>query len=558
MKARLFAGLVLAATLCAQTPPTTGSISGRVFDADTGEPLPGLQVGSREVGYATTDADGRYVIRGVLPQVARINIPAAGGGAMATSDSVSRRVTVVSNRDTGNVDLPVRIHGSISGRVLDADGNPVQGIRVSAIMGQYSRDGGINGGREYSNGTLWYETRNTVTDDRGLYTIDGLYPGRSYWLLSYWASPRGVPLHVLSDAPAEPQMRRPSMVPAFHPAAPSLDAAVPVVLRSAERRENVDIRISRAPSYCLEATITSAGIPPPLRFAVVEEEIFRLAEYSTRQAILGPDGRIRVCDLHPGEFRLIAVHGTATTLIGMRPITVTDVDVRGVTLDADAAAAPPALSGEIAWDGEGTQAPEDVSVRVGIPPFSGQRMISATTRIPSAFVLTPAPAIPYSLNINGLQARHYVKDITYNGSSVLHRAIVPGSGEGKLQITIGRDGGRIAVQVQTDAGEPVADSLVSILPMSAQTEQEAATSVVAGLTNEQGAFVAEGLRPGMYLVIAPRNLLPFKRLLPMGTVLLDKTPEVLRKLLNSRTRGTLVEAAPGGAHAVIVRRTPVE
>jgi hypothetical protein len=536
-----------------------GSISGRVTDADTGAPLAGQEVGSREVGYATTGADGRYVIRGVPPQVIRIDVRGAGGNAMATSNSISRQVTVVSNRDTGNVDLPVRLQGSISGRVLDADGNPLQGLRVVAIMRQYSRDGGINGGREYSNGTLWHDLTSTsslfnrITDDRGFYNIDGLYSGRSYWIMAYAARPPRNSTGTVSDAPADPKARAPSIMPAYHPAARSLDAAVPVVLKAAERRESVDIRIARAPSYCLAATITAAGIPPPLQVAVVEEELFRLDDYLSRQTTLGPDGKIRVCDLYPGEFRLLVMQGAV--LAAMRSITVTDADVRGVTLNA---AAPPALEGEIAWDVDNAQTVQDVRVRVGITPFSGARMISTATRIPDSFILTPAPLTPYSLQITGLQAGQYVKDITYNDSSVLRGAIVPGSGGGRLRITVGRDGSRMTVQVNNDAGEPIPDSLVSILPLSAQSEQDVATSVIVGLTDEHGTFSAEGLRPGMYSVIAPRNLLPFKRLLPGGTVLLDKTPEVLRKLLNARSRGTLVEAAPGGVQTVVVRRTLVE
>jgi hypothetical protein len=191
-------------------------------------------------------------------------------------------------------------------------------------------------------------------------------------------------------------------------------------------------------------------------------------------------------------------------------------------------------------------------------------MISTTTRIPDTFILTPAPLTPYSLQITGLQAGQYVKDITYNDSSVLRGAIVPGSGGGRLRITVGRDGSRMTVQVNNDVGEPIPDSLVAILPLSAQPEQEVATSVVVGLTNEQGTFIAEGLRPGLHSVIAPRNLLPFKVMLPacatcpIGTVLLDKTPEVMRKLLNSRARGALVEAVPGGFQSVVIRRILVE
>jgi hypothetical protein len=238
-------------------------------------------------------------------------------------------------------------------------------------MRQYSRDGGINGGSEYSNGTLWFDLTSTsslfnrITDDRGFYSIDGLYSGRSYWILAYPARPPRNSTGIVSDVPVDPQARRQSIMPAYHPAARFSDAAVPVVLKAAERRDNVDIRISRAPSYCLEATITAAGIPPPLQVAVVEEELFRLDDYSSRQATLGPDGKIRVCDLYPGEFRLLVMR--EGTLIGIWPITVTNADVLGVILNA---AAPPGLSGEIAWDVGNAQMVQDVRVRVGITPFS--------------------------------------------------------------------------------------------------------------------------------------------------------------------------------------------
>jgi hypothetical protein len=60
--------LLLALTLVAsatpeQTPaPTQGqavTISGRVVDADTRKPLAGVEVGSRQLGWVTTDNDGR-------------------------------------------------------------------------------------------------------------------------------------------------------------------------------------------------------------------------------------------------------------------------------------------------------------------------------------------------------------------------------------------------------------------------------------------------------------------------------------------------------------------
>src|SRR6185436_8832128 len=108
------------------TPTTTGSVSGRVVDADTQIPIPDVTVravirsGSRS-GVATafnsapTDADGRYVIQRIPSGQVAVLIE---NGTTSTTDVVPRNVTIVGGSDTSNVDFQARMRAQVWGRVL--------------------------------------------------------------------------------------------------------------------------------------------------------------------------------------------------------------------------------------------------------------------------------------------------------------------------------------------------------------------------------------------------------------------------------------------------------
>jgi hypothetical protein len=100
---------------------------------------------------------------------------------------------------------------------------------------------------------------------------------------------------------------------------------------------------------------------------------------------------------------------------------------------------------------------------------------------------------------------------------------------------------------------------VVALPVGAQTGAEAATSVVVGQTDVAGAFAFAGLPPGKYTVLATTNALPamFTTANPPVPTL-TKTPEILNKFLQTRTRGKEVDIGPGGAVQVMLTPKPLD
>jgi thermitase len=129
--------------------PSTGSITGKVNDAENGSPVVGATV-SDGARTTTTDALGEYVITDVKPGAYQVV------ASKEDYQSSSLMVDVLSGTSAvADFSLsPIIVPGSITGAVTDAeDGAPVIGATIS--------DG----------------TRTTTTDSSGKYTIAGVPQG---------------------------------------------------------------------------------------------------------------------------------------------------------------------------------------------------------------------------------------------------------------------------------------------------------------------------------------------------------------------------------------------
>jgi hypothetical protein len=143
-----------------------------------------------------------------------------------------------------------------------------------------------------------------------------------------------------------------------------------------------------------------------------------------------------------------------------------------------------------------------------------------------------------------LTAPFYVKDIIYGGSSILHKSFLPGKGDEKLRITIGRDSGTISARVTGSNGLPATGAAVLILPAVAQSEGELGSAMIAGLTDDSGFYSASTVPPGRYHVMATNDPPP-GRVFHGEILMIDLSPETLGKLMRLRSRGQLVEVSSG-------------
>ncbi len=518
----------------APVEPKPGSVEVTVLSQSTGAPVRNATVTftvtsgrSRYANRLETDPAGHVALEDARPGKYTLVVMASPGSA-----SVARAGELAPEQ---HLSLEVRVptDAQLSGRVLDGNGDPLPNIAVFLVA------------REYSLGSLRYTyAQMAATDDRGEYQMEHVRPGSSYLLLAATSRAR---LEPVSRAPADPALRRPVNAPTYYPGAPAIEGAQVLTLADNERRPNVDIRMARSANYCLEARV-----PAGATFELREEwplDTYLLLNGRSRSGAAVPlgtapaDGRIRVCDLHPGGYELSAYLepslGDVPTSFSKTIASIADQDVGGVTLIPSPQIA---VAGEIVWAGP-AEAPPRARISLTFDPLSrhlgGQQV---AFDVPGSF-RQDLLLDDYSVDFGRPPAGSYVKDVTYGGRSVLHEPLRPGGAPGEgLRVILATDGGTVAVKIEDRNGDPVPDQRVLLLPKSVTSEAALADAMETAQADSNGAWTSAELAPGSYYVLATPSAV-------------DNSPETIARIWRARDRATEVTLAPESAPQVTV--TPI-
>jgi protocatechuate 3,4-dioxygenase beta subunit len=536
----LIAAMLVVAAAAQDTSPATGSISGVVKDATTGTPLPEMLVAVSRQFKTTTDSQGHYTLRGLPPGSHRVHAASFKHDRL----SVVKTVTLGARQDLTAIDFAVKTYGEVSGRVIDEHKEPVPGMMVLLVV------------QEYRLGALRYlHAGVATTDDQGAYRVQRVTPGRAYLAVAQKSPAK---LAAVSDAPAEPKLRKKVFARTYFPGSTFLDGAEPFTLRTGERREGVEVHLTRAPSFCIEGVLETESGPAALDFEIAPQRptsgwwggggFFLSPPHGTT----GPDGKIRVCDLPPGDYLVTASQRAVggddlPPFFGITPVSITDRDVRNFQCGARPQLPIP---GEVAWDGAPPDKAIDEKLSIQLRHLTRgifraeYESLGVKSSIPGEFSFPRVLMDEYAVQLSGLPKDLYVKDITYAGASVLRSPLRAGSaiGNATLRITLARDGGVINAKVADKEGHPVPDSYVLIMPAEATTEASLAAALITAQTDQKGTYTTSALAPGKYLVLA-------------STTPIDMSPECITKLFQARIRAQEITLAPNANVTVTLAPT---
>ncbi len=164
-----------------------GQVSGHVYRADTGEPIPKAQVtlwpANEDVHGANFDTEQRIVRTGAGGEFTISDLPAGGYHVLASRNGYSTFSGVQSQDNVADLKVSIKpgqaveslvLHlypaGVISGQVLDGDHDPVPRLSVLALRVTFAKGGQRS----------FQLAAQADTDDLGNYRLPNLSPGSYY------------------------------------------------------------------------------------------------------------------------------------------------------------------------------------------------------------------------------------------------------------------------------------------------------------------------------------------------------------------------------------------
>jgi hypothetical protein len=503
--------------------PSVGVITGSVVN-ESGEPLARVTVSVWEANRrgaqrtTSTDAEGNFRVRGLMPSLYSVSafLPAY---VMPRTDFYS---PAGYHRIGDTVRITLTPGGVITGKVTNAEGEPVIGVRVRGMM---VRNASGEEPRVES-----YAASDVVTDDRGVYRMFGLPAG------AYVVSAGGALF-------LEPFKLYPYAddVPTYAPSS-TRDTASEIVVRTGEE-STADIRYRGEPGH-----VVSGSVKVPISAAGGSVSLTPVGSmFPMGYAYQNPGGRgFAFKGVADGEYEIVAQEipqqsgpNTDVPTTEPRRITVKGVDVTGLELVPRPL---PSLSGRIVLDAAKVTACENKR-----RPLFSEMLVSLRRperddqdRVPFLRMFSgPAqPDASGNFAMRNLMPGKFLLEPRFFGRYwYLHSISVPGtpkidaaanwtklkSGEQITNLTITLAEGAASIRgnvTRPNARELSADLAVYLLP----AEREKAGDVLRYFVSSaeaNGAFALNNLPPGRYHVLVqrldPATSTLFKLRLPEAT-----------------------------------------
>jgi hypothetical protein len=530
----------------------SASLHGVVKEEATGAFLERVTIQVGQLTGTLTHDNGSYVVGHITP--GRYHVTASRNDV----EPVTQIVTIGPGDDV-SLDFAVPGSPSISGRVLDQNKEKVAEAKVWLISS------------EYRSGVLRRVTAVRETEEDGAFSFDtGLLAGRAYYLLA--------------EPPAADHVGEAEQ-PTYYGEAVSFETAVPLILRPAEHREQVDIRLQQHSTYCVDGKAEAGGQPAVLPLKIQESVLAGTNIVRAEAKSTAPDGAFRVCGLTPGSYRIWAAE--SPKLGGFADFVIADADVRDVLLPVDAVN----LTLDLKWEGDAP--PEGPKIPVSIAKIGNswvgfseegeqvalpQQLLKALQGTEAgegaqnSFTTTDASRraaeslrprevrlqlagagsdddadmrsdVPFEgrfgrqlsagdYAVDAHISGSYVKRITFDNVNVPDRVLhLVGGVASTLGIVFAHDGGYIDFTVKDKDGNPVPEARVVFLPADVTDAALASRWMQSERSDGGGMCSSETLAPGKYRALAltrpPRQ-----------------TPEEMEKLLQALRSSPVIELAP--------------
>lgn len=504
-----------AAVLQAQSPLPTGvpgTIEGHVTNAVTGEPIGGAIVHLYPLGRrggtpaqaqtAGSQADGVFRFESV-PQGAYFLSAEAGNYVTVGGRYRAQRVAVASGQQITGIVIQLNPQGTISGRVLDENGQGVPGASVQAYTTYVMR------------GHLQLRRGTSVSVGKGgEFTLRKLNPGKYYISAEPGRSakkphaPKEQTAAGATEAADVSAAVVAGFVRTFYPSSLDMQSATPFEVAAGQLSADADIRLRRAITYQVSGRV--AQTDGALRRATVLLSPRDTLDSNVlgTSARLADDGTFQVKDVLPGSYTLWLIgayspnESSASLQGGLRLLGRQDIDVSASNVPGIVMSLTPSVNLNGHVTAEGIDKQQLAQLRVNFVP-AGQVMLgsfqSAAVDAEGHFALQNLAPGTYGVRVNNPPAGSYVKEVTYNRQDITVSGLdVSLGGAGEIEVTIRSGAAEVDGTVQADGGTAGPGTIVVLIPEDIAADGYGTLSgPVSG-----DSFTIKNVPPGHYYAYA--------------------------------------------------------
>ena len=499
-RANCNSGWALVALCCVALPTFAqpAAVTGQITETVHGKPLPTITLTLRGTLHGTppegdsystqTDAEGRFRIEGVLPGRYSVGFTAQKFVWPLRKDGTSETPAplTLTPGERHTLDFQLTPTGIISGRTLDAEGDPIRDVSVQAMQYGYN-----NGKRELNS------RASAQSNDRGEYRLYNVSPG------TYYLQATSRPNMGGGFAMPNEQIRgtRPpqGFVATYYPNVRDAASGEPLKLAPGDELSRIDIRMVPEMLYTVRVKVLTPAATGVYPVFTLQNRMSGGRNGNFNSGGVNGMGEFR--GVLPGSYQLTGTmrsNGNNQEPQSYLHQTVEVVD-HDVEIDAPAFAPVFDVTGSVLVD--------------ATPPFPLQRIRltmrreypdmvqdpNTTLAADGTFVLHGAVPDTYNLTAT-IPAGAYLKSVKLGTRELPDLHVDLSGGAAPLVILVGTDGGRIKGAVENAAGESSVRTPVTLYPEGKQRDRQDRVKTVA--TDANGRYDIKDIAPGDYRLYA--------------------------------------------------------
>ena len=497
----LIAGQRVAAPERPPGPPGTASIAGVVLRSGSNEPAPGIHVSisannaSVVAPHAPVDSDanGKFAFTTLDAGTYRLSFDGEGyvrqqyGQRLlygeGSGTNASQAIVVAAGQAVKGITVLLTPTAILSGSVHDSTGRPLATVRVQLVRAEYNN---------YGEKSLQSVALGR-SDDRGLYRISGITPGR-YFLMAGGNA----------ETSANPNELPETTALAFYPGVAELGSATTIEILPAAEKSGMNF-------------ILRTQLLHRIRGHAIDEEhgskLERLTVTYRRPSLLSgggetigqsdaATGEFEIRDLAPGTYSvrvqtLFQGEGRGARFVShsaVKDITVGDSDTDNVVFTTRAASS---IRGKFLYEGAGPTSPVRASLALR-PVLPGGAPTSDMPDGSGNFEIQDVTEGDYRVAANGIAPPYYVKSVGYGGVEMLGSSFHYQEGDDRrMDVTIASGLAQLSGNVVDDRLQPVPVFAAVLIPNQRERTDLYKTARVNGAT---GHFTIPNVPPGSYKV----------------------------------------------------------